>query len=183
MIRWAHVGLVAPLLAPLPEQSSAARIYPDEFTTGGLNENANWMRRRFPYLGSSYVGGSQGLHKRCSGGRYCGPFRRTPWSAWSGGRLRDRPSPSEQTCKNAAQSDWPRRGAPLARRSPLKCGRDSVRACAARLEALVDHHSGLLGISGIDNRMRRLHDVLRPTPTHGWQSECSVTQFANRWRP
>jgi hypothetical protein len=96
------------------------------------------MRRRFPYLGNSYVGGSQGLHKRCSGGRYCGPFRRTPWSAWSGGRLRDRPSPSEQTCKNAAQSDWPRRGAPLARHSPLGCGRDSVptrRACDRRSES------------------------------------------------
>jgi acetate kinase len=30
---------------------------------------------------------------------------------------------------------------------------------AARLEALVDHHSGLLGISGIDSDMRRLHEV------------------------
>jgi acetate kinase len=30
---------------------------------------------------------------------------------------------------------------------------------AARLEALVDHHSGLLGISGIDGDMRRLHEV------------------------
>src|SRR5256712_9202487 len=28
---------------------------------------------------------------------------------------------------------------------------------AARLEALVDYHSGLLGISGIDSDMRRLH--------------------------
>jgi acetate kinase len=32
---------------------------------------------------------------------------------------------------------------------------------AARLEALVDHHSGLLGISGIDSDMRRLHEVSR----------------------
>jgi len=30
---------------------------------------------------------------------------------------------------------------------------------AARLEALVDHRSGLLGISGIDSDMRRLHKV------------------------
>ena len=30
---------------------------------------------------------------------------------------------------------------------------------AARLEALVDHHSGLLGISGVDSDMRRLHDA------------------------
>ena len=30
---------------------------------------------------------------------------------------------------------------------------------AARLEALVDHRSGLLGISGIDSDMRRLHEV------------------------
>src|SRR2546430_11298013 len=30
---------------------------------------------------------------------------------------------------------------------------------AARLEALVNHHSGLLGISGIDSDMRRLHEV------------------------
>src|SRR5664280_3124637 len=30
---------------------------------------------------------------------------------------------------------------------------------AARLEALVDHHSGLLGISGIDSDMRRLHEI------------------------
>jgi acetate kinase len=30
---------------------------------------------------------------------------------------------------------------------------------AARLEALVDYHSGLLGISGIDSDMRRLHEV------------------------
>jgi acetate kinase len=30
---------------------------------------------------------------------------------------------------------------------------------AARLEALVDHRSGLLGISGIDSDMRRLHDA------------------------
>lgn len=30
---------------------------------------------------------------------------------------------------------------------------------AARLEALVDHHSGLLGISGIDGDMRRLHEA------------------------
>ena len=30
---------------------------------------------------------------------------------------------------------------------------------AAHLEALVDHHSGLLGISGIDSDMRRLHEV------------------------
>ena len=30
---------------------------------------------------------------------------------------------------------------------------------AARLEALVDHRAGLLGISGIDGDMRRLHDV------------------------
>jgi acetate kinase len=29
------------------------------------------------------------------------------------------------------------------------------------LEALVDHHSGLLGISGIDSDMRRLHEVSR----------------------
>jgi acetate kinase len=29
---------------------------------------------------------------------------------------------------------------------------------AARLEALVDHNSGLLGISGVDSDMRRLHD-------------------------
>jgi len=98
---------------------------PDEFTTGGKNENVHWMRRRFPYLGNSDVGGSQRLHKRCSGGRYCGPFRRTSWSARSGGRLRDRPSPSQQTRKNAAQSDWPRRWAPLARRSP-QCARDGV---------------------------------------------------------
>jgi len=32
---------------------------------------------------------------------------------------------------------------------------------AARLEALVDHQSGLLGISGIDSDMRRLHEVSR----------------------
>jgi acetate kinase len=32
---------------------------------------------------------------------------------------------------------------------------------AARLEALVDHHSGLLGISGIDSDMRRLHEASR----------------------
>lgn len=30
---------------------------------------------------------------------------------------------------------------------------------AARLETLVDHHSGLLGISGIDSDMRRLHEA------------------------
>jgi acetate kinase len=30
---------------------------------------------------------------------------------------------------------------------------------AAALEALIDHHSGLLGISGIDSDMRRLHEV------------------------
>jgi len=30
---------------------------------------------------------------------------------------------------------------------------------AARLETLLDHHSGLLGISGIDSDMRRLHEV------------------------
>jgi acetate kinase len=30
---------------------------------------------------------------------------------------------------------------------------------AARLETLVDYHSGLLGISGIDSDMRRLHEV------------------------
>jgi acetate kinase len=23
---------------------------------------------------------------------------------------------------------------------------------------------------------------VRPTPTHGWQSKCSVTQLENRWR-
>ena len=32
---------------------------------------------------------------------------------------------------------------------------------AARLEALVDHHSGLLGISGIDGDMRRLREASR----------------------
>jgi acetate kinase len=30
---------------------------------------------------------------------------------------------------------------------------------AARLDALIDHHSGLLGISGVDSDMRRLHEV------------------------
>src|SRR6266481_3695155 len=86
------ITIIQTPLAPLPEQSSAARIYPDEFMTGDQNENAHWKRRRFPYLGNSDVGGSQRLHKRYCGGRYCGPFRRTSWTDRSGGRLRDWPS-------------------------------------------------------------------------------------------
>ena len=35
---------------------------------------------------------------------------------------------------------------------------------AARLEALVDHHSGLLGISGVDSDMRHLHEAAAVNP-------------------
>jgi hypothetical protein len=76
--------------------------------------NDFYLRRRFPYLGNSYERGRQGLLKRCCGGRYCGPFRWSPWHPWRSGRLRYWPSRSGETGTNTGQSDSSRRGEPLA---------------------------------------------------------------------
>lgn len=53
---------------------------------------------------------------------------------------------------------------------------------AARLETLVDHHSGLLGISGFDGDMRRLHEA---SPTNAG-ARLAIQMFCysvrNMWR-
>jgi acetate kinase len=44
---------------------------------------------------------------------------------------------------------------------------------AAMLEEVVDHRSGLLGISGVDGDMRRLHDVT-PSDADARRAICDI---------
>ena len=51
---------------------------------------------------------------------------------------------------------------------------------AAMLEDMIDHRSGLMGISGISSDMRRLHEASPKITTHDWRSICSAILCASR---